>query len=115
MKNLKLSQFLIPGLLILFLFSCSKDEVTGIAPCIQSIIESATVSACPNSSITEYKFQHRTVFVIATELCSPDAGAEVVDINCNTIDFLWGLHGNSKVDGVEFFENAKYIRTLWEN
>ncbi|MEP6796332.1 MAG: hypothetical protein ABJB16_18535 [Saprospiraceae bacterium] len=115
MKKLKLLQFLIPGLLILFLFSCSKDEVTGITPCIQTIIESAKDFACSNSSIGEYKFQHRTVFVIATNLCSPDAGADVLDINCKEIGYLWGFSGSTKIDGVEFFKNANFIRTLWNN
>lgn len=115
MKNLENLQFLLPGFLILFFIGCSKDELTDIAPCIQTIIESAKDFACSNSSITEYKFQHKTVFLIATNLCSPDAGADVLDINCKEIGNLWGFAGSTKIDGVEFFKNAKFIRTLWKN
>jgi len=102
-------------LLVMISGSCSKDEVINVSSCIQARIDDAKNFACPNSSINEYKFQHKIVFVIATGLCSPDAGADVLNINCDIVGVLWGFAGNKKINGVDFFENAKLIRTLWQN
>ncbi len=116
MKNLKLSQFLIPGLMILIFTECSKDDFCGPSPCIYNEIEIIEMHPqCDNSQVAEYKFQGKSVFVFDLGNCVDDGGSKVLDIYCNEIGFLGGFVGNQDVNGVEFYKKAKFIRTLWKN
>jgi hypothetical protein len=38
--------------------------------------------------------------------------SEVLDENCNSLGFLGGIAGNTKING-EDFNNAKLKRTVW--
>jgi Domain of unknown function (DUF6970) len=63
-------------------------------------------------NVTEYIFQGQTVFVFDMGYCGADLSSEVVDNNCNSIGFLGGFLGNTRINGEEF-SNAKYIATIW--
>jgi hypothetical protein len=42
--------------------------------------------------------------------------ATVNNENCETIGILGGLEaGNTKINGVEFYQVAKFIKTIWRD
>ena len=52
------------------------------------------------------------VYVFDLGTCGADMTSEVLDENCNTLGFLGGIAGNTKINGDDF-GNAKYKSTIW--
>ena len=100
--------------LILTLASCKKSSST--PDCIQLEIDrlKSTASLCDYASIKEFRFGGKLVYVISYGNC-PDGVSGVVDRNCNSLGYLGGIAGNTKIDGVDFGANAQYKRTIWHN
>lgn len=111
---MKLS-FLIFGTLALFLSSCGKQKIE--PPCIQDqVIDFQDGNACnEGASVKEYKFQGELVYAFDPGICGADRTTEVVDYQCNTIGFLGGFAGNTAINGENFYQKAKFERTLFEN
>jgi len=63
--------------------------------------------------VKEYLFQNQTVFVFDQMKCGADMTSEVFDEDCNSIGYLGGISGNSKINGVDF-SDANFVRTVWE-
>ena len=64
-------------------------------------------------SVKEYLFQSKTVFVFDQGKCGADMTSEVIDEDCNSIGYLGGFAGNSKINGEEF-SKATFVKTVWE-
>jgi hypothetical protein len=99
--------------LVFLLIGCEKSNP--VPDCIELKIDGFKSSAlCSNASIMEYSFQGEPVYVFSHGNC-PDGVAGVLDRNCNSLGYLGGIIGNTKIKGVDFGANAQYIRTLWHN
>ncbi len=99
--------------LVFTLFSSCKKESENPA-CIDTKVEEFkfTISCSVGSNVKEYEFQSKRVFVFDPGTCGADMTSEVLDENCNSLGFLGGIMGNTKING-EDFNNAKLKRTIW--
>ena len=95
------------------LFSACKKESENPA-CIDTKVEEFKfiISCSVGSNVKEYEFQSKRVFVFDPGTCGADMTSEVLDENCNSLGFLGGIAGNTKING-EDFKNAKLKRTIW--
>ena len=93
-------------------FSCKKESDQ--PACIETKVEEFkfTISCNVGSNVKEYEFQSNRVFVFDPGTCGADMTSEVFDENCNSLGFLGGIAGNTKING-EDFKNAKLKRTIW--
>jgi hypothetical protein len=97
----------------LFIFSaCKKDRNR----CVDSKIDDfkKTAPCSSGAKVDEYKFQGNTAYVFEPGNCGADMTSEVLNDKCETIGFLGGISGNTKING-EDFSNAKFQKTLWSN
>lgn len=108
-------------MLIICLAALAACEGMTIAPAvpdclIQKIKELKDATTCPQgASVKEYKFRHKTVYVLSMGNCTSDSGVQVIDADCQPLGFLGGFTGNTKINGIEFSSHATFIRTVWEN
>ena len=104
-------------LLGIALVACDKNQnnCSTIPDCIQALIDTNKASFCPSSKIDEYSFQSKTVYVFYTMDCVADGASCVFDISCKDLGCLGGIAGNSKINGVDFKSNAKFVGTVWKN
>ena len=65
------------------------------------------------ANVKQYEFQAKRVYVFDPGSCGADMTSEVFDENCNSIGFLGGITGNTKING-EDFNSAKYKSTIWQ-
>ncbi|WP_303310805.1 hypothetical protein [Hymenobacter sp. BT730] len=99
-----------------FVFTaCEKVDIVKDAPkCMKQKAVDLAQSPCESDvNIKEYLFQNKLVYVLNTGNCIADASAEVIDANCNSLGFLGGFGGSTKING-EDFSKAEYKRTVWE-
>ena len=98
------------------LSSCHKQKVDKSAPgCIDHKVDDFSKTCCSSSAkVEEYTFQGKTVYVFDPGNCGADMASDVYDSDCNSLGFLGGIAGNTKING-EDFSNAKYIKTIWRN
>jgi len=100
--------------LFFVLFSCKKS--VSLSDCLQSKVDQFKTSVQrTNADIAEYNFQGKLVYVFSHGGCFADAGAEVYDSDCNYLGTIGGFIGGTKIDGQDFYANAKYRRTIWHN
>jgi hypothetical protein len=92
--------------------SCKKDSKT--PACIDSKVnEFKNITSCNiGTNVKQYEFQSKLVYVFDPGTCGADMTSEVLDENCNSLGFLGGIMGNTKING-EDFSNAKYKSTVW--
>lgn len=103
-------------LLSAFVFiSCNKLDIEKDTPkCVENkIIDFNKYSTCDNANVKEYIFQGNTVYTFEPGTCGADMTAEVISSDCNSLGFLGGIIGNTKINGEEF-TNAIFIKTTWE-
>lgn len=103
---------LINALVLSLLMACKKESKT--PDCIDKKIEEFKfyISCSIGSNVKEYQFQSKRVFVFDPGTCGADMTSEVIDENCNSLGYLGGIAGNTKING-EDFSNARLTRTLW--
>ena len=108
MKTLTIS------LLLLASGACHKKDITSGNPkCLDAkIAEYSANSSCSDPSVSEYKFQGKTVYAFEPGTCGADMTTEVIDSGCNTLGFLGGIMGNTKING-EDFSNATLVKMTW--
>jgi hypothetical protein len=96
------------------LISCTELDIEpGIPTCIENkVVSFNKTSDCDNAYVTEHIFQGKTVYVFSPGTCGADLTSEVVDSECNTLGYLGGISGNTKING-EKFSNAIFVRTIW--
>jgi hypothetical protein len=102
--------------LLVLPFGCKKTDVkTGTPSCITDRInQNSKNSTCKDDDVKKYMFQGKKVYVISIGNCHPDGASEVVSGSCQSLGFLGGMIGNTKING-ESFANATYIETVWQN
>ncbi len=105
------------GLLIssLLMAGCKKagDDGSITTKCLESKIEVFRNNSCDTgANVSEYTFQGKMVFVFDPGTCGADMTSEVMDSDCNTLGFLGGLTGNTKINGKEF-STAIFVKTIW--
>lgn len=109
--------FLFYSFLIVLSFSCKKDDKPTESSCISERVRSFSKSEICDSGalVTEYKFNDEMVYVFNQGNCGADFQEAVYDASCNSIGYLGGIAGNMDVDGVNFYDNAVWQRTLFSN
>jgi len=104
------------SLLIVALFivcaGCSKIDRS--APgCIKEKIRHYNF-LCKDAKVDEYIFQNQFVFVFDGGTCVRDGDAPVYNQSCEELGALGGITGNTKIQGVEFFSEAVFEKTIWK-
>lgn len=66
------------------------------------------------ASVSEWLFQGESVYMFADGTCGADFGASVLNQDCGFIGNLGGFAGVSKINGVDFYQNATRIRIIWQ-
>lgn len=103
---------------LLFAFTivgCNKLDIEKDTPkCVERRIKNFNKSStCDNAKVNEYTFQGNTVYVFTPGTCGADMTAEVISSDCNSLGYLGGISGNTKINEVEF-STATFIKTTWE-
>ena len=104
-------------LTLLPFLGCTDTNIGLEAPkCLESRIETFNQSShCDDSSVQEFMFQGKKVYVFDPGTCGNDMQSAVYDANCNSLGALGGIAGETSINGVDFPSNSEYIRTVWEN
>ena len=107
--------FFILFLTIATLLSCTHLDIEkGTPRCVKNKIKDFDKSSCETgANVKEYLFQNETVFVFDPGTCGADMTSEVIDDNCNTLGYLGGISGNTKINGEEF-SNAVFQKVVWK-
>lgn len=103
------------GVVVLsYISSCEKPEMaSGTPECIkQQVYEFGRYPDCSESSVDEYTFYNKKVFVFSNMACGNDLAAVVYDDQCRQLGFLGGLSGNTIIGGKPF-DSAVFIRNIW--
>jgi len=113
-KTNKMKKLPILLLLAIAIISCNKLDIEKDTPkCVKTKIKEFNKSStCDNAKVEEYTFQENTVFTFDPGNCGADMATEVISSDCNSIGFLGGIAGNTKINDVEF-SNAIFIKTIW--
>ena len=113
----KMKTLFIALLLLVFFTGCRKNCVESNSECLQTKIEEfkLNVICTEGAYIKEYTFQDKTVYVFDQGNCMTDGWADIWDENCNFLGMLGGIAGLSKINGVAFYDNAEYKKTIWHN
>ncbi|MDB5226345.1 MAG: hypothetical protein JWN78_538 [Bacteroidota bacterium] len=105
------------SILLLFVsavISCNKPGIEkGTPECVVNKIQEFSKSYCYNAKVEEYVFQGKIVYVFDPGACGADMQAEVINSKCNTLGYLGGFAGNTKINGEEF-SHAVFINTTWK-
>jgi hypothetical protein len=94
---------------------CYKDGIEKDTPhCVASKISVFAEASCnEGANVKQYRFQGIHVYVFDHGTCGADFTSEVIDTDCNTLGYLGGITGNTKING-EDFSNAVFIKTTWK-
>jgi len=108
----KLSILLLVAFVII---SCNKLDIEkGTPKCVENKINDYNKSStCNTAKVEEYTFQGNTVYTFDPGNCGADMTTEVINSDCNSIGYLGGIDGNTKINGEEF-SKAKFIKTTWK-
>jgi len=106
-------------LLILYILFSSGCEVSKYdAPgCIEDKIDDfiSSVTCDKGAYVSLCKFNGEEVYLFYEGDCGADLGGTVYSSDCLRLGFLGGIDGNKFIQGVNFYDNVRYIKTLWEN
>ncbi len=101
-------------ILILFLFftSCGQD----LPDCIEEQIDEfkSEQETCKGAKVEKYIFKEQTVYALQEGNCVFDAGIAILNENCVTICFLYGISGDGYCEGLHFVDNATLDDVIWE-
>ena len=104
--------------LLLITTACRKAERECGSDCINKEVETFRAKSLicdEGASVKEYLFQGKLVYVFEIGPCVSDTWSDVKDAACNDLGMLGGIAGFTKINGVEFYSNAVFKRTIWEN
>jgi hypothetical protein len=101
--------------LFFILLGCKKS--VSPSDCMQSKVDEfkSSVLCTSDASVKEYSFQNKFVYVFTEGYCVSDWQESVYDMDCSYLGYLGGFGGATKINGVDFYSNAKYKRTVWHN
>jgi hypothetical protein len=108
-------------IIILTLYSllasgCEKSKYD--APgCIEDKIDEFVANViCDNGAyVALYKFNDKDVYLFYEGYCGADLGGTVYTKDCLYLGFIGGISGNTFIQGVNFYDSARYIKRIWEN
>ena len=63
----------------------------------------------------EYQFQGQPVYLFEPGTCGADMPIYVLDAQCDTLGFLGGFAGFTKIQGLDFASNSSFQGTIWHN
>lgn len=112
---MKKSAFLI--LTYILLSSGCEGNKYDAPGCIEDKINDFTKSViCDNGAyVALYTFKGQNVYLFADGNCGADLGASVYSEDCYALGFLGGISGNQLISGTRFYDEAKFVKRLWEN
>jgi hypothetical protein len=116
---MKTAPYLLLSLLALST-GCDKLDVAKNTPdCIKKEIKKIDGNPCKEgANVQEYIFKektgNKTVYVIDYGNCGADFTFPVIDSDCNELGELGGITGTRDINGQNFYANAEYVRTVWE-
>ncbi len=92
--------------------ACSKDEYN---ECLEDKFDTFKSSAtCADSSIDEYTFQGKSVYVLSGQNCFADGGSSVLAEDCTELGTLGTIVGITEINGVDFSKNAVLVKNIWK-
>lgn len=105
--------FILALSLVLTLQACTEKHC--VSNCIEWKIEELKKdNSIPIGKVDEYSYKGKTVYVFEDDHnVISDAGARVVDANCQDICYLGGIASIVMCNGHKFYEVAVYKRTLF--
>lgn len=107
-------KLLISICLMFCLIGCKKSST--LSECIQSKVNEFKASVTfSNASVKEYSFQGELVYVFDDGSAVVDGASSVLDKDCNYLGVLGGFTGNTKINGLDFYSNSKFKKTIWHN
>ena len=99
-------------LLIFTILSCDNEDE--YPSCLTPIISDLTAHHCDSTAhISKYRLKGDILFVIDPGRCWDHQAYDVLNSDCEVIGFLQGFSGNSMINGVDFYEQAKLISVIW--
>lgn len=109
----KITFFLV--IIVAVFAGCNKLNIEkGTPTCVEEKIkEFDKSSTCNNATVKEYTFQGNTVYTFEPGTCGADMTTEVINSDCNSLGYLGGIAGNTKING-EDFSKATFIKTTWK-
>jgi len=112
---IKMKKLLFSIMIAITVIGCTKTAIEkGTPNCIENKIVDFNKSSCDKgANVKEYTFHGKSVYVFDPGTCGADMTSEVIDANCNSLGFLGGITGNTKING-EDFSNAKFVKLTWE-
>lgn len=97
---------------VTLMIACTTQR-PAIPNCIEARIREYRLSTtCGDANVDEYTFQGNTVYAFGPGTCGADMTTEVMNANCETLGYLGGIAGNTKIKGEEF-STAKFVKTVW--
>lgn len=109
--------YLYSTLLILLLFSCSKNNESGDLPeCLEERAQSFqdTWEGCEQASILKLRFNDKEVFAFNDGICITDGGSYFYD-GCDSLCTIGTFAGYSECDGVNIFNvQIDTLEVIWE-
>ncbi len=101
--------------IVLILTSCEKID-KDCPDCIRELTrEFAKRPICDSgAAVGQLLFQGEYVYVFYQGACGADMSSSVLDQNCEYIGHLGGFAGNTKINGIEFSENAIFQKYIWK-
>ena len=101
--------------IILFLTACEKIDKDCPA-CIRELTREFTKRPLCESgaSVGQMLFQGEYVYVFYEGSCGADRASSVINQNCEFLGNLGGFAGNTKINGIEFSENAVFQKYIWK-
>lgn len=101
--------------IVVFLISCSKEDQVCLPGCIVAEIGRIAEAPCDDTAnITRYRFQGSSVYVLDPGYCADDQSYDVINSSCEIIGRLGGFVGNTKINGIAFYENAELLAVVWK-
>jgi hypothetical protein len=98
------------------LYACKKNGATNSTPsCVsEDIVNIGNNEKAKEPFVNMYTFQEKIVYLVDDGMGYVDSQSKVVDSNCNELGYLGGMMGKTKINGVDFFATAVYVKTVWK-
>ena len=113
-----MKKLMVLSVVILFsCISCEKLTINGDVPyCMKSKIREFSNSdfSGEGTKVDLYIFQKENVYVFYCSNNIDDGADVVIDENCNSLGGLGGIGLIGEINGVNFYENATYQKTVWK-
>lgn len=106
--------FTLIAIILFSVLGCKRDE-TLVTKCLKDKISFLEKHYCDNTAnISKYIFQNEFVYLIDPGFCADDQSYEIINSNCEVLGTLAGFIGNTKINGVDFYEKSKFVSVVWQ-